>query len=457
MNILRSFLNKLWLNKFGNSRKGEYYEKIKKWQWRSTTENLQLQRKLLYKIIIYALENIPYYQKLNLETEDFTEKNIFEDIKQIPLLSKEILRNNFSKLYRIHPELDSYISKSSGTTGEPVKFYQDREFSDWCMASKILYYDWAGRNLKDPMLKFWANEHEISSVGKMLKIMAKWARNIKHLDAFKLADNDLENYYKEINFFKPTLILGYSYSLYRLAQYIRENNYHVFSPQAVMGTAEMLYPKHRKFIEDVFNCPVFNRYGSIETGDVASECGKYEGMHLNIFNNFVEIIDEEGNNCQPGKRGEIVINTLRNYSMPLIRYRIGDMGIISNKKCSCGRGLPLLQELSGRVNDSFIREDGEIVAGGTISYCLGINWYKGIIKKYQVIQKDKNYIVVKVILKDNNKKNVRDGFNKIRKNIRNIMGENTKVVFEITDEILTSASGKNRSIISEINIGIPDG
>ena len=78
-----------------------------------------------------------------------------------------------------------------------------------------------------------------------------------------------------------------------------------------MTSAGILYPKYKELIEDVFHCPVFNRYGSREVGDIACDCEKHEGLHLNIFNHYIEIIDEEGKNCEPGKMGEIVVTTLR--------------------------------------------------------------------------------------------------------------------------------------------------
>jgi Coenzyme F390 synthetase len=125
----------------------------------------------------------------------------------------------------------------------------------------------------------------------------------------------------------------------------------------------MLLENERKVIESVFGAPVTNRYGCEEVGLIASECEIHQGLHLNAEHVLVEFIREDGAPAAPGEEGSIVLTDFMNRGMPLIRYAVGDMGVPSDRKCECGRGLPLMERLTGRTADSLKRRDGSRVAG----------------------------------------------------------------------------------------------
>lgn len=129
-----------------------------------------------------------------------------------------------------------------------------------------------------------------------------------------------------------------------------------------MTSAEVLEPADRQLIEEVFGCPVFNRYGCREVGVIASECPAHQGLHIAAEGLLVEIV--QGNDpVRPGESGAILVTDLLNLGMPLIRYRIGDMGTWEEGQCPCGRGLPRLREVSGRVTDFLVGADGRLVSG----------------------------------------------------------------------------------------------
>jgi len=131
-----------------------------------------------------------------------------------------------------------------------------------------------------------------------------------------------------------------------------------------MVTAGVLYPEVQARISEVFHAKIFNRYGSQEVSDIACNCKKGEGLHLIPDIYYLEIVDDEGRRVKSGKQGNIIITLLTNYTMPLIRYRIEDRGILSEKVCSCGRGLPLLEKIVGRIRENFKNKFGDYVNGG---------------------------------------------------------------------------------------------
>jgi phenylacetate-CoA ligase len=129
------------------------YQQLQKHQWATREENSDIQRKKLYALIQYASQHIPYYQRVIKEHQiSFSEESIFTDLKKFPLLTKEIIRNNFSQLYKFRDHT-YYRNSSGGSTGEPVVFYQDKDYFAWNTAAKIFFDEWAGRKIGEPMVK----------------------------------------------------------------------------------------------------------------------------------------------------------------------------------------------------------------------------------------------------------------------------------------------------------------
>ena len=237
-------------------------------------------------------------------------------------------------------------------------------------------------------------------------------------------------------------------SIYELACFIERNGYDIFSPKSIITSAGTLYPDFREKIEKVFKCGVFNRYGSREVGNMAVECDKHEGMHLILFNHYIEILDSEGNDVKDGEMGEIVVTLLTNYTMPLLRFRIGDMAVPSSRKCSCGRGLPLIERVVGRTVNVFKNVKGELIDG---EYFTHLFYFVDFIKKFQVVQESFEAITIRLEVEDKAVlgKN-KSLFDEIDRKIRIVMGENCKITYKIEDEILPMASGKYVYTISNI-------
>lgn len=449
MNIIRRALLPI-LYRWRGSKQLEYYKYLKKNQWNSLEKNIQIQKRLLFENLKFSFNNIPYYTNLNIDFDSFKEDTIFEDIKSVPFLTKKELREQFNNLYIINPKLKRiYLNTSGGSTGEPTKFMQDNYYSDWIAATKILYNEWAGRKLGESQIKLWGSERDILGQSESIAhVLANWVWNLKLLNSFRMTQENMKKYIEEINLYKPKMILAYVQSIYELGKFVKENNLKVHSPNSIMTSAGVLYPKYKELIEDIFHCPVFNRYGSREVGDIACDCEKLEGLHLNVFNHYIEIINENGKNCEPGKMGEVVVTTLRNYTMPLIRFKIVDMAILSSKQCSCDRGLPMIEKIIGRTVDVFKNKSGDLIDG---EYFTHLIYFKDYIKKFQIIQEKEDYIIVKLVLdkKESFIKNKKD-FDNITDKIKLVMGEDTKIKYVLVDNILSTKSGKYRYTISNV-------
>jgi len=171
-------------------------------------------------------------------------------------------------------------------------------------------------------------------------------------------------------------------------------------------------------------------------------------MHIFEINNYIEILDDYNQSVKDGQEGRIIVTNLHNYSMPFIRYEIGDMAVLGPNKCECENVLPTLRRIYGRIEEQFIRKDGTIVIGYFFVHLMGVVLNKGFIKKFQVIQEDYDKIrilaVLHQILPDVEKKDIDE-------KIRIQMGQDCKIIWDLVDDIPKTKSGKyfyTKSLVS---------
>ena len=427
----------------------DYYKKLKDHQWNTIEENREIQQKKLYTLIRYANQNIPYYKRIVKEHNiQFSEDTIFEDIKKFPLLTKDVIRNNFDELYKFRDNT-YYRNSSGGSTGEPVVFYQDKNYLEWAIANKYLFNEWAGRKLGDPMVKLWGSLRDTLKGGQSFKgYLRQQLSGITILNSNKMIEKVMYEYVKRINNIKPYLILAYTSSIDELARFIQEHHLSVYSLPAVMTTAGVLYPEVYERIKKVFVTKVFNRYGSREVSDIACNCEKSDGLHLNTDIHYLEIVDDEGREVEVGKPGNIIITLLTNYTMPLIRYKIGDRGILSAKNSQCGHGFPLLKKVTGRIKSVFINKFGDSIGDDLF---IALFRLKENVKQFQIIQETIDYIIINLVLMDKTKlKDVNEEFKEANQAIRKVMGEEIEIKYNIVNKIKQSPSGKFMYIFSRV-------
>jgi phenylacetate-CoA ligase len=297
----------------------------------------------------------------------------------------------------------------------------------------------------------WGSERDLFVGKETPKIrLGRWLRNEIWLNTFNVSAEQMFAYVNQINAFKPVQILAYAESIYELSRFIERKGLRVHCPRSIMTSAGTLDQSMRGKIEQVFKTPVFNRYGSREVGDIACECSHHKGLHISPFTHYVEILRQDGTRSQPGEIGEIVITILTNYAMPLIRYRIGDMGAWADEACTCGRSWPILREVTGRVTDNFITRDGTITYGAFFRHLL---FYKDWIKKYQIIQEAYDHIRILIVpneIIDKSQEFYSDEIREITEKIRHVMGPGCRVEFETVTDIAPTNSGKYRYTISRV-------
>lgn len=388
---------------------------------------------LLYKLLQHCYQQVPYYS-----TIIDTKKDLVTQFRDMPLLTKEVIRSNFERLKSedlYHREW--FLNSSGGSTGRPITLVQDKEFRDWSNAAEDLFFTrFLGIKNYATVTKIylWGSERDLfkqrSAAGHLINYIADRI----FINAFKMTEVDLRRTVSIINKRKPVLLKGYAGSLYQLAIFINKNNLKVHVPRVIYSAAETLYPFMRKVIEEVFQCKVFDYYGSREVGAIAGQCS-HGKMHVFTFNNLVEVVDDRNQPVPPGQEGRILITTLHNFAMPLVRYDIGDTAILT-EGCDCGIDLPVLEKITGRVTDHFVTQEGTLVNG---EYFTHLFYFKDWLSGFQVTQKDVKTIAIDYVA-DTVVPSVEA--EDIKRKIRFVMGHDCRIQWCKVNEILPTPQGK---------------
>ena len=408
----------------------------------------RLQEENLTALLKHSYTNVPYYRKVLDAAGAVRDGKVYlENFENIPTLTKDIIRREGKNLYsKDHKKRGSYLNTSGGSTGEAVSFVQDLDYKDWGFAYRFYYNLMAGKEVGEREVKLWGSERDIFKGSEKLRTrLDRWLFNVKIFNSFAMSDEIMSGYADRWNSFKPRMVWAYTSSIFEFGRYIKRSGINIFSPISIICTAETLTEDVRKFVEQVFGCPVLNQYGSREVGVGACECQKKEGLHTFPMNNKIEILDDNMVPCQPGQMGNIYVTAFNNYSMPLIRYDIGDTAVVSEKKlCSCGRSWPLIAAVTGRTSDHFRTKNGKLIHG---EYFTHLFYGKSEIKKFRVIQHDYDDIEILVVTTAKiSDETIKD----IERKVKLVLGEDCRISLNEVEEIPRAASGKYRYTIREI-------
>lgn len=395
----------------------------------SEEEIKEYQRNKLKRILLYSWKNVPYYRKILTNAGVVVNGNVnLDNFNKIPFLTKDIIRREGKNLYSKEKRKGVYENTSGGSTGEPVRFLQDREYDEWNNATKLNFFnDMFDKKIGELEINLWGSERDIykNSLGLKERTI-NYLYNRRFLNAFDLNEDKLKNFVDTINKIKPTSMWVYVESIEVLAKFIQEKKARIHSPEFIITTAGNLHLPVRRLVEKVFGCPVYNQYGSREVGPIAIECKKKESLHEFFWMNYIEIVDSK-----------ILVTALNNFAMPLIRYDIGDVAKEEKiHSCTCGLNNLKFKEILGREISHLKKRGGGIVHG---QYFVHQFYYKDWIKKFQIIQQDFDNIVCNIVL--SGRKNDKD-INEVNNKIRLIMGNQCEIKWNIVEEIKPTKSGK---------------
>ena len=418
---------------------------LNKSQFYSMQELEEYQREHLSLIIKHAYKNVPYYNEkfkaIKLMPSDIKE---ISDLHKIPILTRNDIHDNFEKLIAKNIDRSKLkMGHTSGTTGSPLEFLWDHNLIVMNNAFHWRQRNWAGLKLGDKFAVLFGRV----IVPLKQKNAPFWRYNYFQkqlwMSSFHLTKENLKYYVDKLHAFKPVIIEGYPSTMYILAKYLDSQDI-IFPVKSVLTTAETLYPQQREIIEKVFACKIFDYYGMAERVVFATECEKHEGHHLNMEFGITEIVKKGGEPVENGEMGRVVATGLHNYGMPLIRYKTGDVTAISRKKCSCGRQLPLMENVTTKAEDIVTTKDGRYISSSVLTHP-----FKPLqnIAESQIIQESIEKLIIKIVKKpeycNNDTKHLLNEFKKR-------LGDEMQIQVQFVDGIPRTKAGKYRWVISNV-------
>lgn len=413
-------------------------------QWWSPARLKELQLERLRDLLKHAQEHVPYYRDLfagiGLRAEDVRS---LDDLARLPFLDKAAIRANTDAL-KADNARDLARFNTGGSSGQPLIFYIGKERVSHDVAAKWRATRWWNVDIGDAEIVVWGSPIELGAQDTVRAIRDRMLRT-KLLPAFEMSSAKLDMFLEEIRARRPRMLFGYPSALSHIARHAEANGIRMddLGIRVAFVTSERLYDEQREQISKTFGCPVANGYGGRDAGFIAHQCPE-GGMHITAEDIIVEIVSPEGKALPPGESGEIVVTHLATRDFPFIRYRTGDIAVLDNKMCACGRGLPMIREIQGRTTDFVMTHDGAVMHGLALVYIL-----RDLpeVKAFKIVQESRELTQVLIIPEKTLDAAIKA---KIVQGFKARLGQEVTVEIDEVSEIPAEKSGKFRYVISKV-------
>lgn len=411
-------------------------------QWLDAAELRALQQQHLQAFMQRIVREVPYYRELfaarSLRADDIAS---VADLTKLPVLDKPTIRQHLEQLK--NPNATRLIRyNTGGSSGQPLIFYLG-ERTDHDVAAKWRVTRWWDVDIGDRELVLWGSPIEVGKQDRIKQLRDRILRS-KLVPAFDLAEAGIRHFLAEYQRFRPHMLFGYPSAIARVARFAEQQqiSLHNAALQVVFVTAERLYPEQRELIQRVFGAPVANGYGARDAGFLVHEC-PHGGMHLMAEDVIVETLGADGLPTAPGIAGEVTVTHLRTGDFPFVRYKTGDVAVLSEARCPCGRGLPLVASIEGRSTDFVVAENGTVMHGLALIYV--IRDIEGV-ASFRIIQHSLTELEVQLVAEQWQDAKQQQ----LVRGMQARLGSGVRVQVNRVDHIATEANGKFRYIISKV-------
>jgi len=418
------------------------YQFLNKSQHWSQKQLEDYQYNLLSNLLIHSYNNVPYYKRIfdeiNLKPSDIKS---LKDLQKLPFLTRGIVIKNIEGLKaKNYSKAKFELKTTGGTTGEPLSLYIEK--GKWLanhLAYNRIFMDRAGYNRKNKTISILGikKESRYHPIFRTLEV-----------SSFYITDKP-EEYIKKIRKFKPKYIISYPSAITFLSKYILENNIDkIMNTKGIFCHGEPLYKWEIEYIQNAFECRVFDIYGHGEKSVIAATCEKSNNYHIFTEYCIVELIDNKGKNIfKEGEIGELVVTGLHSHIFPFIRYKTGDLGIYSKDKCECGREYPIIKSIIGRIEEYLVTKKGQLIHLNIINQFISENSLH--IKKWQLIQEKEGQLILSIITGD---KFSKEHLEKININFNKKYAKKFDLIIKNVDKIIQTGSSKHHFLIQKLPV-----
>jgi len=414
-------------------------------QWFSADELRERQLRQLEMLLKHASATVPWYRKRWNGMYDSDSPLTFERFSSLPLLTRRELQESFEALKSTKvPAAHGAIgeSRSSGSTGIPVRVLKTQLSSLLWNAFTLRDHLWHRRDFRGKLaaIRHGVREGEFENWGPATSgLIATGPSAVMGIRA------GIEAQLRWLERQQPEYLMTYPSILRELARRSLERGVKLERLREARTFGELLAPDIRELCRTAWNVPVTDVYSADEVGYIALQCPRHEHYHVQAEGVLVEVLDDSGRSCQTGQTGRVVVTSLHNFAMPLVRYELGDYAEVG-ETCSCGRGLPTLNRIVGRVRNMLVTADGE-----RLWPPLGSRRYFEIapIVQHQLVQKEVDLIEARLVTASPLSP---DQEERLRTLILSGLPRGIRLTLSYCNEIPRSAGGKFEDFVSEVNV-----
>ena len=409
-------------------------EALEREQW-NAAEWHQWRQHRLASVLHRAATRVPYYRAQWDERKRNGDKRSWEALENWPVLEKETVRRHGVDLVADDCRRRSMVcEQTSGTTGKPVQLWMSRQtVRCWYSLFEARCRRWYGLTRRDR----WAilGGQLVVPFGARRPPFWVWngGLNQLYMSSYHLAADLIPFYLEALEKYRITYLLGYTSALNALAQEALRRGWRQVRMRVAITNAEPVFPYQRRAIGDAFQCPVRETYGMSEIAAAGSECGEGR-LHEWPEVGWLEVAED----------GELLVTGLINADMPLIRYRAGDrLAVVQpQESCACGRNLPFLGSIEGRVDDLLYTADGRAVGRLDPLFKAELP-----VVEAQIVQESLER--VRLIYVPAEGFNAQSGNDLIRR-IRDRLGP-VEVILETVESVPRGKNGKFRAVVSRVS------
>ena len=413
-------------------------------QWWSAAQLEAYQLDRLRAFLADVGTHVPFYRQVFSEAGfDPAKMSRVADLQRLPFLTKPVIRANTDAL-RADDARGLARFNTGGSSGEPLIFFIGDERVTHDVAAKWRATRWWDVDIGDREIVVWGSPIELGAQDRVRQFRDALMRT-ELMPAFEMSETKLDGFVARIRARRPAMLFGYPSAISHIARHAKKRGIRLddLGVRVVFVTSERLYDDQRESIERLFGCPVANGYGGRDAGFIAHQCPS-GSMHITAEDIAVEIVDALGQVLPPAQSGEIVVTHLATRDFPFIRYRTGDIGVLEDTPCACGRGLPVLKEIQGRSTDFVIALDGTVMHGLSLIYVL-----RDIpaVRAFKIIQETLTLTRVQV--------EPGEGFSDrdvvaIQSGLQARLGASVLIQVEKVAQVAAERSGKFRYVISKV-------
>jgi phenylacetate-CoA ligase len=400
------------------------------------------QRQAVARVLRIAAEQVPYYRDTWSPSQ--MRAALEGRLADLPLLEKDPVRADpWAFVRQDERHIKPLVFHTSGSTGTPIASLWTRaELRKSLAVREARSTGWVGVSFEMPRATFSGRivVPDADSPGPYYRF--NWIERQAYLSAFHLRRATAPAYVEALRKHKIEWLTGYAVSYYLLARFILEDSLRVPPLKAVITTSEKLTRPMRDVMERAYGCRVVEEYSTVENTIYASEC--LEGrLHVSPDMGVIEILRPDGSACEPDEIGEVVATSVMRDHQPMIRFRLGDLAAWDSRPCPCGRPLPVIKEIVGRIEDVVVGPDGRQMVR-----FHGIFVDQPHVREGQIVQEAIDRIRVKVVPAEGYGP---DDEADIIHRIQQRLTSEVRVAVEVVDAIPRTKAGKFQAVVSLVD------